>query len=74
MTVAKLGVDAENPTGALKLYESTGFTKYNTYVLYSLDISGDGQQRTDDSDTYYRRSSVVRRPPSFLAYLLLALL
>jgi mycothiol synthase len=38
MTVAKLGVDAENPTGALKLYESTGFTKYNTYVLYSLDI------------------------------------
>lgn len=38
MTVAKLGVDAENPTGALKLYESTGFTKLNTYVLYSLDI------------------------------------
>lgn len=38
MTVAKLGVDAENPTGALKLYESTGFIKYNTYVLYSLDI------------------------------------
>jgi mycothiol synthase len=38
MTHAKLGVDADNPTGALQLYESTGFTKLHTYVSYRLEI------------------------------------
>lgn len=38
MTHAKLGVDADNPTGALKLYEDTGFTKLHTYVSYRIDL------------------------------------
>lgn len=31
---AMLGVDAENPTGALGLYERVGFTKYKTGLAY----------------------------------------
>ncbi len=31
---ARLGVDAENPTGALRLYESTGFRTVQTMVNY----------------------------------------
>lgn len=38
MTVAKLGVDAENPTGALRLYESCGFVTQYTQVAYSKDV------------------------------------
>jgi mycothiol synthase len=38
LTHAKLGVDAENPTGALQLYEATGFTRLHTSVSYRLDI------------------------------------
>lgn len=38
MTIAKLGVDADNPTGALKLYEDTGFTKLHTYVSYRKEV------------------------------------
>ena len=38
MTVAKLGVDADNPTGALQLYESTGFSKRNTFVAYRKEL------------------------------------
>jgi hypothetical protein len=34
MEVAGLGVDAENPTGALGLYESFGFVRFRTYVFY----------------------------------------
>lgn len=34
MTEAGLGVDAENPTGALSLYEGLGFRRYRTGVLY----------------------------------------
>lgn len=33
-TSASLGVDAENPTGALRLYESLGFATEKTYVAY----------------------------------------
>jgi mycothiol synthase len=36
--VAKLGVDAENPTGALGLYERTGFQKAATRVSYFKDV------------------------------------
>jgi ribosomal protein S18 acetylase RimI-like enzyme len=38
MTEATLGVDAENPSGALKLYESVGFTVLNKDVLYQKQI------------------------------------
>lgn len=34
MAQAKLGVDAENPTGALQLYESVGFHAEQTWVQY----------------------------------------
>lgn len=42
MTEAALGVDAENPTGALRLYESLGFTVARTSIMYRklLDLSG----------------------------------
>jgi mycothiol synthase len=35
---AVLGVDAENPTGALRLYESVGFGKQSTWVTYRKDL------------------------------------
>lgn len=38
MNTAKLGVDAENPTGALGLYERTGFKKDTTSVSYCKDL------------------------------------
>lgn len=38
MTHAKLGVDADNPTGALKLYEDVGFSKIYTYVSYRKEL------------------------------------
>jgi mycothiol synthase len=38
LTAAKLGVDAENPTGALGLYERTGFEKLYTFVAYRKTI------------------------------------
>jgi mycothiol synthase len=34
MEAAVLGVDAENPSGALQLYESIGFTKVYTNIVY----------------------------------------
>jgi len=38
MTVAKLGVDAENPTGALRLYESVGFEVAHSGVAYRKSV------------------------------------
>jgi mycothiol synthase len=38
MDTAVLGVDAENPTGALRLYESVGFTPVVTTVTYRKDL------------------------------------
>jgi mycothiol synthase len=38
MEMAKLGVDAENPTGALRLYESAGFYVKHTTVVYRKDL------------------------------------
>jgi mycothiol synthase len=35
---AKLGVDAENPTGALGLYERAGFEKVATRISYHKDV------------------------------------
>jgi ribosomal protein S18 acetylase RimI-like enzyme len=35
---AILGVDAENPTGALGLYEKVGFKKVATRISYHLDV------------------------------------
>jgi mycothiol synthase len=35
---AALGVDAENPTGALGLYESTGFVKSESEIAYRKDL------------------------------------
>ncbi|MDQ2808905.1 MAG: GNAT family N-acetyltransferase [Chloroflexota bacterium] len=34
LATAKLSVDAENPTGALRLYESVGFTQAHTWISY----------------------------------------
>lgn len=39
VAVAKLGVDAENPTGALRLYESVGFTPAYSRIVYSVDLA-----------------------------------
>ncbi|HEU5015974.1 MAG TPA: GNAT family N-acetyltransferase [Roseiflexaceae bacterium] len=38
MDVVKLGVDAENPSGALRLYENVGFEVVYTNVAYAKDI------------------------------------
>jgi mycothiol synthase len=32
-----LGVEADNPTGATRLYESVGFRKLHTWVQYARD-------------------------------------
>jgi len=39
MEIAALGVDAENPTGALRVYEAMGFARHKTGISYrkSLD-------------------------------------
>jgi mycothiol synthase len=39
MQVAALGVDAENPTGALGLYERLGFRPHETWVTYRKPLS-----------------------------------
>jgi ribosomal protein S18 acetylase RimI-like enzyme len=36
--VAKLNVDAENPTGALRLYESVGFRVAHSWQSYSKEL------------------------------------
>jgi mycothiol synthase len=38
MDVARLGVDANNPNGALRLYESVGFCKVLTSLSYVKDV------------------------------------
>ncbi|MBF6614641.1 MAG: GNAT family N-acetyltransferase [Chloroflexi bacterium] len=38
MDTAVLGVDAENPSGALKLYESVGFYKVHTTAVYQKEL------------------------------------
>jgi mycothiol synthase len=38
MDTAALGVDAENPTGALGLYESVGFEKSESEIAYRKDL------------------------------------
>ncbi|MEO7913512.1 MAG: GNAT family N-acetyltransferase, partial [Roseiflexaceae bacterium] len=38
MDTAKLGVDAQNPNGALQLYESVGFQKVETWLSYVKDV------------------------------------
>ncbi len=35
----RLGVDAQNPTGAIALYESVGMTPYRAYDIYDLGTS-----------------------------------
>ncbi len=36
---ASLGVDAENPTGALGLYERLGFEQYSKWITYRLPLT-----------------------------------
>ncbi|HEX8596973.1 MAG TPA: GNAT family N-acetyltransferase [Chloroflexia bacterium] len=38
MDTAVLGVDAENPSGALRLYESVGFKQVRSSITYSKDV------------------------------------
>ncbi|MGB3404669.1 MAG: GNAT family N-acetyltransferase [Microcoleaceae cyanobacterium] len=40
MEIALLGVDAQNPSGALKLYESVGFEKSHTSIDYLKVLQG----------------------------------
>ena len=42
MTEAMLGVDADNPTGALGLYEGLGFEVYQRSAMYRLDPTEGG--------------------------------
>jgi ribosomal protein S18 acetylase RimI-like enzyme len=35
---ALLGVDADNPTGAGRLYESVGFLKLHTWIPYEKEM------------------------------------
>jgi len=39
MDTAKLGVDAHNPNGALGLYESVGFQKIETWLMYVKHVA-----------------------------------
>ncbi len=39
MDIARLGVDANNPNGALRLYESVGFCKVLTSLSYVKDVA-----------------------------------
>ena len=39
LDIAKLNVDAENPTGALRLYESVGFRPVYTRIAYGKDLA-----------------------------------
>jgi mycothiol synthase len=38
MELAQLGVAANNPTGALRLYESAGFRAQRTWILFGKDV------------------------------------
>ncbi|NEP45590.1 MAG: hypothetical protein F6K35_42805 [Okeania sp. SIO2H7] len=38
MDKVRLGVDAENPSGANRLYESLGFRKVNTKIIYGKEL------------------------------------
>jgi ribosomal protein S18 acetylase RimI-like enzyme len=38
MEFANLGVDTENLSGALRLYEGLGYEKIKTYMIYGKDL------------------------------------
>lgn len=38
MTESMLGVDAENPSGALQLYERLGYERYQTFAIYRKEF------------------------------------
>ena len=42
-TVTSLGVDADNPTGALGVYERLGFSVRQRWVVHRLMLDGDGR-------------------------------
>lgn len=42
MDTALLGVDSENPSGALRLYESVGFTRFSASIVYGKAVKGEG--------------------------------
>ena len=48
MTEAALGVDVDNPNGALRLYQSMGFRMVKQYTTYRkpLALARRGRQRT----------------------------
>ena len=43
MQVAALGVDADNPTGALRLYEGLGFRPHEAWTTYRKPLDLDGE-------------------------------
>lgn len=48
MTEAALGVDTENPTGALRLYERMGFRPVKRNALYRKPLVADGRSQMAD--------------------------
>lgn len=46
---ALLGVDSENPSGALHLYESAGFRQMDTVIVQSKEIAGVAENVTEAS-------------------------
>jgi mycothiol synthase len=49
MDEASLGVDAENPTGALALYERLGFRRHRSFRVYRKRIAGEGSAGSESA-------------------------
>jgi hypothetical protein len=43
----RLGVDAQNPTGAVALYESVGMTPYRSYDTFDLGTPEAGRATSE---------------------------
>ena len=50
MATAKLNVDAENPSGALQLYESVGFRRTTARVQYLKELGAQVESPTDTGE------------------------
>ena len=57
MATAKLGVDAENPSGALQLYESVGFRRAMTRIQYLKELGAQLEPPTNANNVGMLRSN-----------------
>jgi GNAT superfamily N-acetyltransferase len=55
MTETALGVDAQNPNGALQLYESMGYKVIKEYVTYRKALNAEWHKPKENSDDTYLR-------------------